>query len=247
MGVCDIFTKFPSAAERDAALPSLLQSLPNLVPPRQDPSVDVTGMLFQMLALGGTPVERRNENNKEDLWAPGGFVPDRKYADIAAAMWPLRFGQERENLYRSCRASASMTSSQANEALHASLQRSDNPGGVREIQVHRLLQAHRERLTCARTGSLVTSINPRAATRLPSPTGTATAEEAKFPPQATLLRVQRYVGGIELWRIKSVGTDAGAEDRGEEVQAQQRPEVQGEPAVARAGDGAAESHYDAEP
>ncbi|EKX50646.1 hypothetical protein GUITHDRAFT_161854 [Guillardia theta CCMP2712] len=54
LGICDIFVKLSSPAERDEYLQALLLSLPSL------------------------------------LWAPGGFVPDRKYADVAAALWPLR-------------------------------------------------------------------------------------------------------------------------------------------------------------
>jgi len=50
--------------------------------------------------IAGIPPERLRADDTEELWAPGGFFPDAKYAVLAASMWPLRFGKETDDRVR---------------------------------------------------------------------------------------------------------------------------------------------------
>ena len=50
--------------------------------------------------VAGIPPERLRADDTEELWAPGGFYPDAKYAVLAASMWPLRFGKETDDRVR---------------------------------------------------------------------------------------------------------------------------------------------------
>lgn len=63
---------------------------------------DCTSSLPEIIyKLAGIPRERLRPDGTEELWVPGGFFPDAKYGLLAASMWPLRFGKEKNDRVRS--------------------------------------------------------------------------------------------------------------------------------------------------
>ena len=83
MGTTYHFDWQPSNETRSIRLRDCISSLPEIID-----------------KLAGIPKERMRADQTEELWAPGGFFPDAKYAVLAAAMWPLRFGKDTDDRVR---------------------------------------------------------------------------------------------------------------------------------------------------
>ena len=74
----------PSNEARELSMQFSISSLPDII-----------------TRIAGIPRERMQADGTEEMWAPGGFFPDAKYGELAASMWPLRFGKLTDDRVRS--------------------------------------------------------------------------------------------------------------------------------------------------